>query len=232
MRWKKVSNRGGDPAGSNPSTRKHSSDQYLMSPVAGLHAQLPVCVSPCASAKYASLRRSSSSARLRSVKSSTNATPSSRPPSNNAAPQDRHATAVFAEVFLLERLAEPGGSKLCQRLLVGRAPFVGRYLLPTHATRYEIFAAVLHHAEKGLVGLNNATFEIPYDDADDISLHQAPDLCFTFLELVVQTAVVERAGRLGSEHFQDGNPGGRKDIRGEVVFQIEQGHQRALFHEG
>src|SRR5437762_14338314 len=86
MRWKNVSNRGGDPAGSNPSTRKHSSDQYLMSPVAGLHAQLPVCVSPCASAKYDSLRRSSSSARLRSVESSTNATPSARLPSANAAP--------------------------------------------------------------------------------------------------------------------------------------------------
>src|ERR1700732_4899671 len=40
-RWKNVSNRGGAPSGSKPSTRKHSSDQYLISPLAGVHAQLP-----------------------------------------------------------------------------------------------------------------------------------------------------------------------------------------------
>src|SRR6266853_3315540 len=66
MRWKNVSNRGGRSSGSKPSTRKHSSDQYLISPVAGIHAQLPVWLSLCASAKYASLSCSFSSAFLRS----------------------------------------------------------------------------------------------------------------------------------------------------------------------
>ena len=52
----------------------------------------------------------------------------------SGADQDRHATAVFADVFLLERRAAPGGSQLRQRLFVGRAPGVGRALPPTHAT--------------------------------------------------------------------------------------------------
>src|SRR5260370_33253315 len=66
MRLNNVSNRGCPPCGSKPSTRYHSSDQYLISPVAGAHAQLPVWLSLCASAKYASLSCSFSSALLRS----------------------------------------------------------------------------------------------------------------------------------------------------------------------
>src|SRR5260370_38334040 len=66
MRLNNVSNRGCPPCGSKPSTRYHSSDQYLISPVAGAHAQLPVWLSLCASAKYASLSCSFSSAFLRS----------------------------------------------------------------------------------------------------------------------------------------------------------------------
>src|SRR5260370_9428843 len=66
MRLNNVSNRGCPPCGSKPSTRYHSSDQYLISPVAGSHAQLPVWLSLCASAKYSSLSCSFSSAFLRS----------------------------------------------------------------------------------------------------------------------------------------------------------------------
>src|SRR6266853_1601097 len=71
MRCTNVSNRGFPSCGSKPSTRKHSSDQYLSSPVPGAQAQLPVWLSLCASAKYASLSRSDSSACFAAVTSVT-----------------------------------------------------------------------------------------------------------------------------------------------------------------
>ena len=44
---------------------------------------------------------------------------------HGGADQDRHATAVFADIFLLERCAAPGGGQLRQRLFVGRTNVSG-----------------------------------------------------------------------------------------------------------
>ena len=87
------------------------------------------------------------SARLRSVKSSTKATPS-LPPSlqGRRADEDRHAAAVFPEILLLDRLGPSRSSSAratgCSLTV---APFGGRHVRPAHATRGKIFAVVSHH---------------------------------------------------------------------------------------
>src|SRR5258708_6307848 len=60
------SNDGNGARGSYPNTRMNSSDWYVFLLVAGFHAQLPVWLSLCASARYALLLWRDSSARLRS----------------------------------------------------------------------------------------------------------------------------------------------------------------------
>jgi hypothetical protein len=89
---------------------------------------------------------------------------------HGAADQDRHATAVWANVFLLERLADPGGGQHGQRLVVRRAPCVRCEFPLTQAAGHEVCAAVSHHAEKGVIGLQNPAVEVPEGDADITSL--------------------------------------------------------------
>src|SRR6266436_4301163 len=60
------SNDGNGARGSYPNTRMNSSDWYVFLLVVGFHAQLPVWLSLCASARYALLLWRDSSARLRS----------------------------------------------------------------------------------------------------------------------------------------------------------------------
>src|SRR5262249_28830001 len=92
------------------------------------------------------------------------------------ADQHRHATAVFADVLLLERCADSGGGNFYQRLFVDLAPFGRRQIGPAQATRDEIAAAVSHDVEKGLVGLDDPTVKISDYDPDDVGVDQAPDL--------------------------------------------------------
>src|SRR6266852_6239600 len=87
------------------------------------------------------------------------------------------------------------------------------------AARNEIVAAVSHHMEKGFVGVENATFKIPHDDPDDVRVDQAADLGLPFLEIVVQTGVLQRDRRLRRQQFQYRDPGGREHVRCQVVLE-------------
>ena len=103
---------------------------------------------------------SSPSASLRSVKSSTKATPSiSAFVERRRADQHRHTAAVLAEVLLLKWFASPGHLYLFNGPRVAVAPFRRRQIRPAHATGDEILAIVSHHVEKRVVGLNDATFQ-------------------------------------------------------------------------
>src|ERR1700739_775748 len=78
-------------------------------------------------------------------------------------------------------------------------PFRWRQVRPVDATRDEIVTVVSHHLQECVIGLDNATFEIENEDADNVGLDQAPDLRFTFLEIAVGVGKRQRALLLGFE---------------------------------
>ena len=173
-------------------------------------------------ARSDSSSRSASSARLRSVKSSTNATPSF-PLSSKRRRADQHGNtaAVFPEVLLLERLRFP--------VIFSSAPH--RSSRSRHSggvssvqrTRPddEILAVVSHHAQKRVIGLNDPTFEIPDENPDDVGVDQAPDLRFAFCEIAVKPRILQRDRRLRRKQLQYRRPGGREDVRSQIVFKVE-----------
>lgn len=57
------------------------------------------------------------------------------------------------------------------------------------ATRGEILSVVSHDAEKRVIRLKNATFEIPDDDPDDVGVDQASDLRLALFEIAVELDV-------------------------------------------
>src|SRR5262245_57670721 len=103
-------------------------------------------------------------------------------------PTDKHrnAAAVLAEVLLLARLGASRSYYFRHTPCGIVAPFRRGQLTPAHAPGDEIFAIVLDDAQKRFVGFENSTFDIPDEDADDIGLEQAPDLCFACCELSMQ----------------------------------------------
>src|SRR5258705_7115725 len=100
--------------------------------------------------------------------------------------QHGHAAPNFPKVLLLEWLDCPGPLQLCISPRVALAPFRWRQVRSVQAARDKILSIVSPHAEKRVICLKNATFEIPDDDPDDVGVDQAPDLCFVLFELTVQ----------------------------------------------
>ena len=137
------------------------------------------------------------SARLRSVKSSTKATPSSCVPSKATAPISTGTRLPsFRKYSFSNGLARPDRLQVGQPLFGGGAPFGGCHVRPAHSTRDKILAAVSHHVEKGVVGVEEPPLEIEDDDADDVGVEQTPDLLIALCEIVVELDVL--LGRFSS----------------------------------
>jgi len=114
--------------------------------------------------------------------------------------QDGNAAAVLAEVLLLERL---DGSRRFISAKARSSPArhsPGVQLRPTDPAGGEILAVVSHHAEEGVVGLEEAAVQVPEADPDDVGVDQAPDLRFPLLEVAVEAGVLQRDGRLRRQH--------------------------------
>ena len=117
-----------------------------------------------------------------------------------------------------------GGSgrlQLCYGPFVPVLPFCRRQIPPAHATREEIFTAVLHHVEKRFIGLNNLTFEVPDEDPDNVGVDQAPDLGFALFEIPVKTGILQGDRGLRRKQFQHCDPGRSENVRGQVIFEVE-----------
>ena len=106
------------------------------------------------------------------------------------ADQHGHAAAVLPEVLLLEWLDSPDQLQLCHGPRVAVAPFRRRQARPVQATRGEILSVVSHDAEKRVIRLKNATFEIPDDDPDDIGVDQTPDFLFALFKIALELDVL------------------------------------------
>src|SRR5712671_6252834 len=99
--------------------------------------------------------------------------------------QHGHTATVFSRVFLLERLEPAATFLLFDPCVIPVAPVGRRQVRPPYAARNQVFAIVVHHAKKFVVGLKNATFEIPDENSDDVGIDQTPNLRFAFLQCLL-----------------------------------------------
>src|SRR6201999_1795527 len=89
-----------------------------------------------------------------------------------SARQHGDATAILSEELLLIGPNSPSRLEIRHGAFVSLSPFNGRQLCPAHTTRHEIFATVLQHAEKRVIGLENPSVEVPNENSDDVGIHQ------------------------------------------------------------
>src|SRR5258707_9572072 len=94
--------------------------------------------------------------------------------------QHGHTATVFSCVFLFERFEPTATFLLLDPGVIPVAPVGRRQVRPPYAARNQVFAIVAHHAKKFVVGLKNATIEIPDENSDDVGIDQALDLRFAF----------------------------------------------------
>ena len=142
-----------------------------------------------------------------------------------------HADAIFSKVLLLESLAASRRPELCNGAFISATRFHGRQRRPADATRNEIVAAVSDNVEKGLVGLNNATLKIPDEYPDNVGIDQASDLRLAFLEIAIETGVLQRYRRLRRQQLEDRRSIRSERARGQRVFKIEQPSQPCLLDQ-
>src|SRR6516164_2045624 len=157
-------------------------------------------------AKSDSSSRSTSSARLRSVKSRTNATAS---------------LPLFSKILFLERLNGPGLSQFCQGANVALAPFRRGQLGPVHAARNQILTGISYDTEKRVIGIDNPALEVDNEDPNDIGIDQMSDLPFAIFEVAIKPRILERDCRLGRKHFQHGDAVRGEYVRRQIVFKVE-----------
>ena len=162
-----------------------------------------------------------SSARLRSVKSKTNATPSSVPPSKIAPPTIRGCACHLLDLLPFMGLCDSDCLHLCQGARFALLPFGRGQVGPSHTARDQILTTVSDDAKKGLVGIDDPTVGMPDDDADDVGVDQPPNPCLALLEVAIEAAVLQRDRSFGGEELEDTNPGGGKDVGAEVIFEAK-----------
>ena len=115
----------------------------------------------------------------------------------------RHAAAVFPKILLLEGFAGSGRSQLRQGPFVGSGPFGRCQGGPAQAARNDIIAAISHDAEKRVVGLHDATVKIENAYPDDIGVDEASNLRLPFLEIAIETRVLQRDRGLRRQKFKE-----------------------------
>ena len=142
-----------------------------------------------------------------------------------------HAAAILAEVLLLEGLAPANGPCLLPCPLVGGKPFDRRDVRPPQPPRCQVVLAVAQHAQECFIRLENGAVQVCDHHADDVGVDQAPELAFPFLQLAVETAVLQRCRRLRGEQPQHCDRGRREHTCGQVVLEVEQGDHLALLDE-
>src|SRR5882672_7787897 len=95
-------------------------------------------------------------------------------------PHQLHTATVLSPVFFFEWLEPAATFLLFDPCVIPVAPVGRRQICPPYTAREQVFTVVAHHAKKFVVGLKNATIEIPDENSDDVGIDKAPDLRFAF----------------------------------------------------
>src|ERR1700730_6058781 len=103
-----------------------------------------------------------------------------------------HTGAVFPEILFLEWLQAAGLLQCWHNLLKTLVkPFGRRKLGPSQAAGSELFAAIPHHVQEGVIGFEDPPIEIPNENSDNIGVDQAPYFGFAFRQVAVQSGILQ-----------------------------------------
>src|SRR5260370_5800178 len=91
-----------------------------------------------------------------------------------------HTATVLSGEFLFERFEPAASFLLFDPCVIPVAPVGRRQICPPYTAREQVFTVVAHHANKFVVGLKNATIEIPSENSDDVGIDKPLDLPFPF----------------------------------------------------
>src|SRR5271165_1878057 len=72
---------------------------------------------------------------------------------------------------------------------------------------------------------------MPREDPNDIGIDQTPNLRLTFRQVAVQASVLQCCRGLRGKQLQDRDPAGRKNVRGEVVLEVERPDKSGLVEQ-
>src|SRR5260370_21146942 len=133
----------------------------------------------------------------------------------------RNGHAIFPDKFLLVWLNSPGCLQFCQGAFVALAPLRRRQIGPARSARDEIVTAVSQHAQKGSVGFDDRTFEVPDEDPQNVGVDQAPDLSFAIFEIAIELRILERDCRLRRKHLQHCDAVRSENVWRQIVFKVE-----------
>jgi hypothetical protein len=145
--------------------------------------------------------------------------------------QHGHTATVLSSVLLFERLEPAATFLLFDPCVIPVAPVRRRQVRPPYAARNQVFAIVVHHAKKFVVGLKYATLEIPDQNSDDIGIDQAPDFRLALRDVAIQVGILQCDRGLRGEQLQDRDPGRREDARRQVVFEVEHADEFGLIEQ-
>src|SRR4029077_893028 len=81
-----------------------------------------------------------------------------------------HTATVLSGEFLFERFEPTATFLLFDPCVIPVAPVGRRQICPPYTAREQVFTVVAHHAKKFVVGLKNATIEIPDENSDDVGI--------------------------------------------------------------
>ena len=151
--------------------------------------------------------------------------------SSNAAPPTSTRTRPSLWNAPSRRLAPANGPCLPPCPLVGGKPFDRCDVRPPQPPRCQVVLAVAQHAQECFIRLENGVVQVRDHHADDVGVDQAAELAFPFLQLAVETAVLQRCRRLRGEQPQHCDPGRREHTCGQVVLEVQQGNYLALLDE-
>src|SRR5262249_6347090 len=129
---------------------------------------------------------------------------------------------------LFEWLKSPGCAQFRYGTLVLLAQLGWRQIGPPQATGNDILTDVLQHMQKRIVSLNDSAFEIPNADSQNIGLDQTPDLRFPICQRPIKSYILERDCPLRRKHLQHSEAIGRENLRGHIVFKVENADESSL----
>ena len=147
------------------------------------------------------------------------------------AKHDGHSAAVFPEVLLLDWRPLTSRLMLQEPLCVPLPPVRGRQSRPADAACLKIPAVVSHDAEEGVIGFKDLAVKVRDEDPDDVRIHQAADLRLPLLKITVKTGILQGNRRLRGKQLQHRDPTWRKDMRSELVLQVQNPDELGLIDQ-
>src|SRR6516162_6263133 len=98
--------------------------------------------------------------------------------------------------------------------------------------RNKIVSLEAQHVEKRIVGFDDATFEVPDDDPDDIGVDEAPNLRLLLLKIAIQSGIIEGDCRLRCQQFQYRHAARCKGAGSQVVLEVKRTDEFAPVYQG